>query len=363
MMRLRSLFALALFPTIAACGGGEQTSAPPPQTPPAPPPAASAAPTPAGTTTASNATDPHQLLVVTASCWYGGLWGDALGEPAGDARKAGTEARCNDALRRVYGAEDATHSEKLRALDVTAVDDVASKLAASPDDVKALRALADAQREAMDARRAADRVKKDISGDREPEKLSSDEVGAVAPLKATKALEALAKLDVKDLARDAHALSLLTAMDRVESSRGLPKHLKIYAMEGAFALLFNAPIPPLPEDATKRIPRGAYLAYVTDVAKAAGHPIPDSAKTPKEREALGWAGVIEGIADKMKADVGQLKIKELDDVLARTEHRLEAEYNAEKNAAATLNAPPAPPIGATKPNGPPAAPPKPGPKK
>ncbi|NVL67823.1 hypothetical protein, partial [Escherichia coli] len=83
---------------------------------------------------------------------------------------------------------------------------------------KLVTMTAAAQREAMEARRAADRVKRDL--DHEPEKLTSDEVAAVAPLQTTKELDALLAFDAGDLSADAHAIGLVTAMDRIALSRG-----------------------------------------------------------------------------------------------------------------------------------------------
>src|SRR5208282_840951 len=103
---------------------------------------------------------------------------------------------------------------------------------------------------------------------------------------------------------EAHALGVLTAMARIESSRGLPRHLQEYAMQAPLLSLFGMAAPTnLPADASQPLPKGAYLVYVTDAAKAAGHPVPDTAKTPKEREPLAWSGVLEGITEKLRPDI------------------------------------------------------------
>jgi hypothetical protein len=49
-----------------------------------------------------------------------------------------------------------------------------------------------------------------------------------------------------------------------------------------------------------------WLTYLSDVARAAGHAVPDKATTPREREPWAWGGVIEGFADKLRADTGKL---------------------------------------------------------
>jgi len=65
--------------------------------------------------------------MAAASCWFGGLWADALGEE-GDAKLKGIEARCHDLEQHVWGTEDKSHYEELRALGKDAV------AAAAPDD-------------------------------------------------------------------------------------------------------------------------------------------------------------------------------------------------------------------------------------
>jgi hypothetical protein len=358
--------ALALAAAVAGCGGAVASS--PTQTAPigAPPEhddaSAHAPSAPAITATPS---DPHGLAIAAAGCWFGGLWGDALGESL-EQRKVNDEARCNDVVTRVWGQPDKTRYEMLRGLDGKAVENVVAKVGADGAAGKLVRAFADAQREALEARHAADRVKRDVV--KEPDKLTKDEAAVVGALAASNALGALLKTDAGDLTHEAHALGLMTAMERLETSRGLPKHLKVYAMEGPIGLLFGTAAPAMPQDATKPLPRGAYLAYVEAAAKSAGHPVPDAAKTPKDRESLAWAGVHEGIADKLKADMGGIsKDTPLADVVAHAAQRLDAEYQAETNALATKTAAPATPAPAaqktlTAPKTPasakPAAPPK-----
>ena len=267
------------------------------------------------------------------SCWFGGVWADAIGEPP-ENRKASDEARCNDVVHQVWGTDDKGKYEQLRALDEHAVEDVISKVGDGTPSGRELRAFVEAQHEAMDARRAGDRVKKDMVGDREHEKLAPDEVAATKSIADGDALDALMKLSVSDLTHEAHALAVMTAMERIEASRGLPRHLKIYAMQGPLFSLFAMPAPTgLPADATQPLPKGAYLAFVTDAAKAAGHPVPDTAKTPKEREPLAWSGVLEGITERLRPDLdGVPHDSQLPDVLERVVKRLEAEFKAERNA-------------------------------
>ncbi len=350
-MSSRAALAATLFlvSAAAACGGSQ----PPPPTPPAPlasttPPAGASAPaTPAPPPVAQTQEEAHKLLVLAASCWFGGLWGDALGEQD-QAKTTGIDARCHDLERRVWDTDDKTHYEQLRALEQNAVADVVAKVdvAAKGDSVdgprhdavvKLVQALADAVKETTSARRAGERVKRDLN--REPEKLSTDEVDAVLPLRAHAKLEALLKLDAGDLTKEANALGLLCALDRVELARGLPKHLKLYAAADALQLLFGVSVPDVPEDATKKLVPGTWLRFLTDTANAAGHPVSDKAKTPREKDALAWAGMIQGFSDKLAADSdGISNATDLSRVVATVQHRLEAEYKAQQAAETSKSA-------------------------
>jgi hypothetical protein len=273
------------------------------------------------------------------------MWADALGEQ--DALKEkGTEARCRALENRVWGgAEDKTHYEQLRALETNAVADVVAAVdVASKNDsvdrprrdalVKLTTALADAQRELVAARRAGDRVKRDL--DREPEKLNGDEVAAVMPLLANAKLDALLSLDAGDLSKEAHALGLLCALDRLEIARGLPKHLKFYAAANEFHTVFGVTVPDVPQDATKKLVPGTWLKFLSETASAAGHPVSEKAKTPREKDALAWAGMLEGFSDKLKGDADAIaSTTDLSKVVTVTLHRLEAEYRAQQAGEAT----------------------------
>ncbi len=233
--------------------------------------------------------------------------------------------------------------EQLRSFEGSVVGDLAAKIetiaANAPKEAprkemlsKLVIAVAAAQREAMEARRAAGRVKRDL--DHEPDKLTKDESEAVAPLLATKELGALLALDAGDLVADARAIAFIIAMDHVALSRGLPKHLKVYALAGTLKSLFDATPPAdLPTDATKSLKKGTYLTYVTDVAKLAGHPVPDTAKTLRHKEGLAWAGILEGLGQKIKTNAEKLAPDtELYAVSLRIANRLTAWYEAEESA-------------------------------
>jgi hypothetical protein len=274
-------------------------------------------------------------VIVAASCWFGGVWSDALGEQD-EMKTQGTESRCRDLERRVWGTDDKPHYEQLRALEPDAVADVAAKVdeLAKNDSVDGKRRdalgklatkLGEAQRELMLARRAGDRVKRDL--DHEPDKLTADEVDAVIPLMAHAKLEALYKLDAGDLSKEANALAILNALDHVELGRGLPKHLKLYATADEFQLLFGVGIPDVPEDAQKKLVPGTWLKFLSDTAAAAGHPVSEKFQTPRERDVAAWMGMRQGFSDKLKEDVdGIATTTDLSKVVTVVQHRLEVEY-------------------------------------
>jgi hypothetical protein len=338
--------ALLALAALTACGGSE----PPPPAAPTPPPVASAEPPPAAsaaptTSAAPTQEEAHKLLVLAASCWFGGQWADALGEQD-QMKQAGIEGRCHDLERAVWGADDKTHFEQMRALEQNATSDVVAKVdsTAKADAVDGARrdalvklatALGDAVKETMEARRAGDRVKRDLT--QEPNKLSDDEANAVAPLRAHAKLEALVKLDAGNLTKEANAFGLLCALDRVEVARGLPKHLKLYAVGDELALLFGVTIPDVPQDATKKLVPGTWLKFLSDTATAAGHPVPATAKTPREKDALAWAGMLQGFSDKLSADSdGIATTTPLSQVVITVLHRLDAEFRAQQSAEATV---------------------------
>lgn len=345
-MRLPFL-ALPLLSVLAACGGSETASSPTqlaPNAPPAGEHGGGSGPPAAPVTT--NAIGNHKLAVAAVSCWFGGVWADAIGE-APENRKQSDEARCYDVEKQVWGVEDKGRFEQLRALDEGTVQDVLSKVGEGTSSARELRAFVEAQKEALDARRWGDKVKKDLTGGREPEKLTPDEFTASKFLQDGDALSALLKLSSADLTTESHALGVLTAMERIEASRGLPKHLKVFAMQAPLHALFGLALPTnLPTDVTQPLPKGGYLAYVTEAAKAAGHPVPDTATTPKEREPQAWAGILEGISDKLHPDVdGVPKDTQFPDILDRIARRLDAQVKAEKAALASATAAPATPAG------------------
>jgi hypothetical protein len=265
-------------------------------------------------------------------------------------KQKGIDSRCHELERLVWpGAEDKTHYEQLRALETNAVGDVVAKVdetaraegvdgATRQALVKLTNALAEEEKELLLARRAADRMKRDL--DHEPERLTADEVAAVQPLRSHAKLEALLSLNAGGLSSEAHALGLVRALDRVEIARGLPKHLKLYAVADVFHLLFGVTVPDVSQDATRKLVPGTWLNFLCDTARLAGYPVGDQVTAPKERDALAWAGMLHGFSDRLKADEDAISPStDLANVVAVAVHRLEAEYGAQKAAEATLHPP------------------------
>lgn len=279
--------------------------------------------------------DAYGLVLGSAACWFGGVWAEAEGEEARSDRRAQTEAHCRDLLSAVAGpaaAADEGRMRQLRAVEEGTVQGIAERLgsaAGSDADRKDLRtlllALAPAMRENNYARRAAAKVRQDLDQARPVAKLSDDERAAVEPLAAAGAVAALLALRPGRFASDAHALGVMAAMDRFEIARGLPRHLKIYAVGGAGRLLFGAPPPPLEADPTKPVQPGTWLTYLVNLAIAAGHEPPASAQNPNTRHDLAFAGVLAGVADKLEPDVAGAS-PQLAPVLRRVVATLRAEY-------------------------------------
>src|SRR5579883_1238161 len=296
---------------------------------------AAPAPTPTWTAGPTNADQVHRLVVQATGCWSGGVWSDALSESGGP-----DVDRCARVLLEAYGSVDRVRLERLRAVEAVEVHELAERLqqpaAADPAArarveglVSLLYAVSDAERETMAARRAADRIKKDIAGEREPGKRPADEREAVAPLGSTAGLQRLLDLDAGALRAEARGIALMCAMDRMQSARGLPKHLKVYAVEGPYRMLFGVAPPAVPDDATESLKGGVWLGYLSEVAHAAGHPVPSKAATVDDKELLAWGGVLAGFSDRLReAMSGISDATELRRVVDGTVRRLDTEYRA-----------------------------------
>jgi TusA-related sulfurtransferase len=146
-------------------------------------------------------------------------------------------------------------------------------------------------------------------------------------------LRALIQLNDRGFSADAHALGILSALDRVKMARGLPRHVEIYATAPAFELLFGVAPPATPPDPTIEVLPRVWIEYLTRVAASAGHPVPDTAAQPRDRVRLAWAGMLEGSADKLLRD-GAGASDTLRPVVEGAARRLTAEAIADRNAFA-----------------------------
>jgi len=329
-----------------ACGGsavGQTAASSPTPTVSATPPADATAPpvaaAPVETQPSAKKGEAHQLAIGAVACWLGGVWSDAEARTE-EARGTEADRRCDAFVNRLYGSYDKTRTERLRALDPVEVSSLKDKIsaAAQAESLGSARAaelgkfidvVADAEREVTLARRAGDRVKKDIEGERESGKLTTDEADAVAPLGESAAFNTLLTVDLGELTAEARAIAVLCAMDRMETARGLTKHLKVYAVERPYSAFFNVAPPDVPRDAHKPLKPGTWLAYLTSVAAAAGHAVPEHVKAVQDREALAWGGVLVGLADKLRAQTPSLSDEtELKKVAEGITRRIENEYRS-----------------------------------
>ncbi len=287
----------------------------------------------------------ERLVVRAASCWMGGLWSDALREQdttsppteATDARVAGIQMRCGALLTQVYGVEDAMQYKQLRAVEPRVVDALATRVQAIAANDRAdrsqvdalvtlLRSVAEAARENVIARGAADDVKRDYRGVSTHEERTTDKLYAARALEHVGGIERLLSLDDGRLSHEARGLGLLCALDRLEIARGLPKHLKVLAVGRPFASLFGVAPPVVPEDPTAPIKSGTWPGYLATVAGAAGHAVPAEAYEPIDRESLAWGGVLQAFADRLRVEAGAVSARTpLPLVLDRVAYRLENE--------------------------------------
>ena len=293
----------------------------------------------------------ERAVMGATACWMGGLWSDALGEKdaATDARTAGIERRCTAVLAHLYGAVDPMQYRQLRAVEPRVVDDLAARVQAiasngrvdahhAADLVKLLRGVAGAQRENVIARAAADDVKRDAPGASTPAERVTDKEYAADALRRTAGIEALLALDAGDLTHEAHAIGLLAALDRMEIARKLPMHLKVYAVGGAFVPVFGVRPPVVPADPAAPLRNGTWLGYLSDVAGAAGHAVPEAATMPLDRETLAWGGVLQAFADRLRAETADVSprtplpmvLGNVADRLDRENHTLRALFAAER---------------------------------
>src|SRR5579859_1705515 len=284
-------------------------------------------------------TSGHDLVMQATRCWMGGLYSSALGE-TGKARQQGIDMRCDDLLASL----GRTHEEAyypLRAVEPDVVADIAWHVrdlaGASLGEAQHARALvrllygiADAMRETIDARRAADVVK----GAAEvrapsPERRAGEDLAA-AKLLQGHALRALFHLQAEPYDGEARAVALLGALDRMEIARGLPMHLKVDAVGDAFDAVFGVSPPPVVGPASAPLPGGTWLGYLLEVATAAGHAVPADSRDPVDHEPLAWSSVLAGFADKLHADAARGTGGALAPLEQSTAARLDDEFRIER---------------------------------
>ncbi len=234
-------------------------------------------------TTAAHAVPPHThageaLLVDSASCWMGGIWGDV------------ESSSCDHVVRSVFGRPDHERYLALRSFDPDTLDAVRTTIArrALADTIEARNtgALADmfaklaaAEREAQLAHRAAHRIHRDF-----------DQAQYVLPdLASASAFADLYRMDAGELSAAARVLSLLSLLDRMTVASELPLPLRPYAVAEPLRIVFGGTPPMLPSDLSRQVDRVAWLAYLSDAARQARHPVPDSN-----------AGIVFGIVDQLR---------------------------------------------------------------
>ena len=259
-----------------------------------------------------------------ASCWMGGLWSDALRENKGDERERGMIARCEPVLR----AAGTTDDRPVRVVDATIVGRLDSRIS-DPSLRALLDDVADAARESMRARLAADEVKSDSDEHPPPAAYKDDKELAAFVMGQSQELWALLDASPRrygPYASEAHTLGLLVALDRMEIAFRLPKRLKLDVAGPAYAAVFGVSAPVVHGDAGAPLPRGIWLGYLSDVASAAGHPVPATARSLDAREALAWTSVEEGFADKLRAERSYREPTRLGDVVRGVVARLDDGY-------------------------------------
>ncbi len=253
----------------------------------------------------------HELLVNSASCFLGGMWGDVQGETPPE-RAVSSQERCMTVVTTVFTANTHDRYLQLRAHEPETIAEVRNTLGAvalaEPAEahrkdamLRLFDAFERAEYETMLARRASHRVVRD--SEREIERLSASETAALPELEAATAFDALAHVDVGDLQKEAHVFTLLVTLDRMQVAEQLPVHLKPYVIAEPMHVVFGTPAPDLPHDASKPLAHGSWLTYLTAAAASAGHPPTDPSASFIARHEAAVAGILQGVADQLKGDM------------------------------------------------------------
>lgn len=278
--------------------------------------------------TAAATPDPdkaHRWAWSSIACWVGGAWSEALGA-LGEERVLATVRRCRMVATETLGAklDDEDALAAVRGLDgktvdrvVLAIEQAGSTMPNKAQLIAVVRATADASREAMMARRAAEAVRKDLSA-KDNARLEKDVADGANAMTAKDALAKLQSLDAGKLSPAAKAIALVLAADHVEAARGLEPREKAMIASPAFEVVFGVARP------KGDFKAGDWLAYVTATAKAAGHAPEESAST-HDKEQSAFAGVVAGFQDKFEAVGKQLEGGEIKEVVAGYSKRLKSE--------------------------------------
>jgi len=270
--------------------------------------------------------DGDALLTSAAACWIGPPWFEAQAMSK-ETRVEQTREQCLDVVHAVWPTAGQTRLEQLRSFEPGAVQDLVTGIErrAPRSDARELATLADrfaaAQKEAMWARRAADRVRTDL--DYDTDRLTTDEQAAAPALSSVTSLSRLFHLS-GPYAAEARLLALFTATDRMQLARGLPKRMKIFALADVYRVVFDCP-----DVFSKLAPSepagpGQWLTLLSDAARAAGHPVDERLREPVAQNAAAWAGVLHGFADRIEQTRGGLP-PALDLLASGTARRLRAE--------------------------------------
>ncbi len=94
--------------------------------------------------------------------------------------------------------------------------------------------------------------------------------------------------------------------------------------------------PDVPSDATKPLTPGVWLSYLVDIARAAGHPVPDSVSMPADRELLAWSGVLKGLGEKLRMEEPHLSNDAgptLRPIVDTVIQKMDSEYEAARRTA------------------------------
>jgi hypothetical protein len=238
----------------------------------------------------------HRILYATIGCFTGGAWVEALGA-TGEERTLATTRRCRILATEALGAtaDDEATFVAVRAIDPKAVEAVAASVSAETEIAALVRMIGSAAREAYDARRAAETLRKNPTA-------KLDEV-----LIVKQSLAQLNAVKTGKHATTARLVALVLAADHIESSRGLPARAKVLTAAPAFEVIFGVARPADPE---------AWSAYVSAAAKAGGHAPADAS------EQSAFAGVVTSFAEKFEAMVKDAPIGEPKEAAAGYANRL-----------------------------------------